>query len=70
MGGCAADQQDNTGQGAISMADVAAVCVAAGLTPKAKSVTLEIKEDPKTKAGPGDTSKLFDSLKPDIHDTV
>ena len=52
------------------MADVAAVCVAATSNPKARNVTLEIKNDAKTRAEAGDLATLFDGLKPGIHDTI
>ena len=52
--------------GAVSRADVAAVCVAALTAPAADKVTLELSTDKASPAPAGSLLTLFDGLKQDL----
>ena len=52
----------------IARADVAAVCVAALVNPKAKSITFEVRSDSKVAPGEADLTVLFNALKCGVFD--
>ena len=52
----------------IARADVAAVCVAALVNPKAKSITFEVRSDSKVAPGEADLTVLFNTLKCGVFD--
>ncbi len=54
----------------IARADVASVCVAAVLNPKAYKVTFELQSNNKKPPGPMNLDTLFDHLQPDTYEPV